>query len=466
MLSTAGRPRPIPELLRELGLAPGARVLIVSQTPARIQQGLKEAGFATAVTDPRERLASPAEPFHAAVLIDALERTEWDRWLLQQVRRALVPGAPVILVARNVWSLASPGDAFDLAGRVTREIGSRAGRRLGAAPAQPRAFRGRKYRGPALRAMLERVGFAVERLEGGGLGRDWRVVARVSDKGVLGGSVPLSACADHAQAYEREHAAFVRARDAWSARHPAAVAGRAETLDPRAYAGANVLVLAPHPDDDVIGSGGTLLRLAGAGARVACVQATDGSDGWALRDLPDAARGAVRMDEARAVAQAAGFAELDCWEADNRAFTRTEALVARLAAMLVRLKPRLVFTPFLTDVHADHLMLNAILAEAIPRAGDVLGDCRVLGYEVWSLAPAGMVCDVTDVRERHETLLWMYESGMKVDDFVEMCERRNYYNACRLLGRAGYAEAFHACAAADYPRLVADTYQTSPTASV
>jgi LmbE family N-acetylglucosaminyl deacetylase len=470
MRSTAGRPRPIPELLRDMGLAPGSRVLIVSQTPERIQHGLGEAGFATAVADPRERLAPPAEPFHAAVLVDALERTEWDRWLLQQVRRALVPGGLAVLVARNVWSLASPGDAFDLAGRVTREISSRAGRRFasapGGAPAEPRTFRGRKYRGPALRAMLERLGFVVERLDGGGLGRDWRVVARASDRGVLGGSVPLDACADHVAAYEREHAVFVRARDAWAVRHPAAVARKPETLVPAAYAGANVLVLAPHPDDDVIGSGGTLLRLAGAGARVACVQATDGSDGWALRDLPDGARRAVRMDEARAVARAAGFAELDCWEADNRAFTRTEALVERLGAMLVRLKPRLVFTPFLTDIHADHLMLNAILADAIPRAGDALRDCRVLGYEVWSLAPAGMVCDVTDVRERHEALLWTYESGMKVDDFVEMCERRNYYNACRLLGRAGYAEAFHASSAADYPRLVADAYQTSPTASV
>jgi N-acetylglucosamine malate deacetylase 1 len=458
------------DLLRASGLAPGARVLVVSQEPAPLARAIDSAGFTVTGAGPHERLAVAAQAFDAAVLVDALERTEWDRWLLQQVRRALVPGAPLVVVARNLWSLASPGDALDLAGRIAREAVTRAQRGFApappGAPVAPRAFRGRRYRASALAAMLERVGFAVESLTGTRFGRDWRVLARVGARGVLGGSVPLAPCAEHRAAYEQEHADFVRARDAWAARHPAAVTGTVERLDPAAYAGANVVVLAPHPDDDVIGPGGTLLRLIQAGARVTCVQATDGSDGWALRDLPDAERRALRLAEARAVAQAAGFVEIDCWEADNRAFQRTDALVGRLSELLTRLAPRLVFTPFLTDAHADHLTLNAILADAIPRAGAALANCRVLGYEVWSLAPAGVVCDVAAVREAHEALLWLYESGMKVDDFVEMCERRNYYNACRLLGAPGYAEAFHGCAATDYPALALAAYQARPTASV
>jgi len=462
------RPLPLPDLLRAAGLAPGARVLVVGQNSVNRIRDFESAGFSATAVGPHERLAVPAHSFAAAALVDALERTEWDRWLLQQVRRALVPGAPVAVIAPNVWSLASPRDALELAGRIGREVGTRAGRGLApaGAPIPPRPFRGRKYRGGPLRAMLERVGLEVERWDGGRLGHDWRIVARVGSRGVLGGSAPLAPCAEHGSEFEREHAGFMRARDAWAARHPEAVPPSAERLDPAAFEGANVVVLAPHPDDDVIGSGGTLLRLVRAGARVTCVQATDGSDGWALRDRPDAERRAIRLGEARAVARAAGFAEIDCWEADNRAFARTDALVERLAALLTRLAPRLIFTPFLTDVHADHLTLNAILADAIPRAGAALVDCRVLGYEVWSLAPAGVVCDVAEVREEYEALLWTYESGMKVDDFVEMCERRNYYNACRLLGAPGYAEAFHSCAAAAYPALARDAYQTRPTASV
>jgi LmbE family N-acetylglucosaminyl deacetylase len=141
-------------------------------------------------------------------------------------------------------------------------------------------------------------------------------------------------------------------------------------------------------------------------------------------------------------------------------------MIARLGDTLRRLEPALEFTPFLADVHRDHLTLNAILAGAILAAGDATAQTTVLGYEVWALAPASLVCDVTDVREEQEALLRAYEHAMRVDDFIEQCERRNAYNACRLLGRAGYAEAFHAATPADYPTLVAAAYQRNPTASV
>jgi LmbE family N-acetylglucosaminyl deacetylase len=444
-------------------------VLLFAPGDDRIASEARTRGIDIVVADPARALAAAPASLDGAVVAGALERTEWDRWLLQQVRRALKPGAPLVLRAPNLWSLASPADAFDLAGRAARELAQRARRALAprppGAPPAARRFRGRRYRAAGLRTMLERLGFTVERVDGSRHGAAWLVVARANDRGVLGGTVPMPGCAEHTAAFEREQAGYVHTRDEWAARNEGAVPGTVEVLDPGAFAGTDVLVLAPHPDDEVIGCGGTLLALARAGARVTCVQATDGSDGWALRELPEARRRVVRMDEARAVAQAAGFAALECWNADNRAFRADDSWVARLADLLVRTRPRLVFTPFLADAHADHFTVNAVLARAIPRAGDAVAQCRVLGYEVWSLVPPAMVCDVTAWRPAQEALLWIYESGMKVDDFVEMCERRNYYNACRLLGRPGYAEAFHACAAPDYPALVA-AYQASPTASV
>jgi LmbE family N-acetylglucosaminyl deacetylase len=284
---------------------------------------------------------------------------------------------------------------------------------------------------------------------------------------VLGGLVPLGSCAEHIPAFEQENAGAVAAREDWIRANPRhAPTGPPEPLDPKAYAGATVMVLSPHPDDEIIGCGGTILKLARAGCRIVCVQATDGSDGWALRNLPEAERREVRLTEARAVAQAAGIRETDYWREDNRAFRASEAMVVRLAELFTRFEPRLIFTPFLNDPHRDHRTLNAIAAGALVAAGDAIDHARVLGYEVWTLAPAAVVCDVTDVREEQEALLRMYENAMKVDDFLDLCERRNYYNACRLLGRAGFAEVFHACSVADYPTLVTQAYQRSPTASV
>jgi LmbE family N-acetylglucosaminyl deacetylase len=452
----------------QLGLPPGSKVLVISRSPGVLPGQLAADGLAPTVFPPESPLPIAPASFAAAVVTDALEHTEWDRWLLQQVRRALAPDAPLVLEARNLWSLATPLEALSLAGRIGGLFARKAWTTIAPppkdAPLRNRKFRGRRYRGRVLDAMLERLGFAIESFAGGGTGRTWSIRARAVDRGVLGGSVPLAGTT--AADFELEQADFVRRRDEWLRQNPAHAPSRVETLEPAAFAGKTALVLAPHPDDEIVGCGGTILRLVRAGCRVVCVQATDGSDGWALRALPESERREVRLAEARAVAQAAGIREVDLWRADNRDFRTSDPMIARLAELLKRLEPALVFTPFLADQHKDHRTLNAVLAGAILASGDALAGARILGYEVWSLAPASLVCDVTEVRETQEDLLRRYEMGMRVDDFIDLCERRNHYHSLRLLGRPGYAEVFHAVPPAEYPALVALTYQRSPTASV
>ena len=441
-----------------LKLPKGARVLVVSRDGAAITRHLEARDLKPTVLAPTSPLAVQPGSFEAAVVIDALERFEWDRWLLQQVRRALVPGAPLLLEARNLWSLASPLDALGLAGRIGGLFAQRAWNAIATpppdAPPPNRKFRGRRYRGERLAAMLERLGFAIESSTGGGAGRAWTIVAHARER-------TLDCDALVAQ-FERENASFLEARAAWLRAHPAQAPARTQKLEPSSYAGRTALVLSPHPDDEIIGPGGTLLRLVDAGCRVTVVQATDGSDGWSVRGLPEEEKRTVRLEEARRVAEAAGFRDVDWWRESNRSFRATDAMIARLAALIRKLEPALVFTPFLADAHRDHRTLNAILAGAILASGDALADSTILGYEVWSLAPPSLACDVTQVRERQEALLRQYEHAMRVDDFLEMCERRNAYHACTLFHQKGAYEVFHAAVPAEYPGLVAHAFQRSP----
>jgi len=456
------------EALDALSLPAGARILVPHGIGPELGQDLGRRGLVPVGFDLSRPLPRVEVPFDAALIAGGLESVEWDRWVLQQVRERLEPGAPLVLVVRNLASLASPGDVWWLGGRVVREATAK----LGGDPAAGSApFRGRRYTAARARSVLDRAGFELVGLAPCGPGwlapaltlglrkaaafsRHWVATARARPPDPLGGWVPLAPGAEHVRAFERDQARFVEDRDAWSARHPDAVAAAVRELDPRAHAGTAALVLAPHPDDEIIGCGGTLLRLIEAGTRVTSVQATDGSDSAALREASEDTRRTVRLEEARRVAEAAGIGETIFWRADNRAFRATDALVTRATELLTRHRPGLIFTPFLTDIHPDHLTLNRILARAIERAGAALEGSLVLGYEVWSLVPPGLVCDVTSVRARQEELLWRYETAMKVDDFIELCERRNRYNAVRLLGSAAYAEAFHVTPARAYPALV------------
>jgi len=460
------------EALRALDLPAGSSVLLLAGPGSGLQPLLIEQRLTPVCADQSHPLPRVEPACTAALVAGGIESVEWDRWVLQQVRERLKPGSPLILVVPNLASLATVGDAWWLAGRILREAFAKLRRKLGAGSRVDSApFRGRRYTAARIRTVLDHAGFEIASLEphtpgllSPAIARGLRQAARFSRHWVargrsrpldpLGGWVPLAPGEEHVRTFEHDQARFVKDRDAWAVRHPEAVAGKVRELDPRAHAGSCALVFAPHPDDEIIGCGGTLLRLIDAGAHVVSVQATDGADSAALRDAPEEVRRTIRIEEARAVAEAAGIHETVFWRADNRAFRMTDALVGQATELLTKHRPRLIFTTFLTDIHPDHLTLNRILARAIERAGAALEGSLVLGYEVWSLAPPGLVCDVTDVRARQEELLWHYTTAMKVDDFIELCERRNRYNAVRVLGREAYAEVFHATPACAYPALV------------
>src|SRR5215203_5449897 len=70
----------------------------------------------------------------------------------------------------------------------------------------------------------------------------------------------------------------------------------------------NVLVLAPHPDDEAIGCGGTLIRHAKQGDRVTAVFLTSGELG--LKHLAPDLAWSIREREAQEAARVLGLADL------------------------------------------------------------------------------------------------------------------------------------------------------------
>ncbi|HVP15401.1 MAG TPA: hypothetical protein VMS88_07640, partial [Terriglobales bacterium] len=221
-----------------LGLPAGSRILLLSDRDSRWPALLGEAGLEAEWHDAAEPLPRADRRFAGAMVAGVLETNEWDRWMVQQAAARLEPDAPVVLVTRNLTSLASPGDAAWLAGRIVREAAPRILRLAGLGrTAAPRRFAGRRYGASRLRGLLDRLGFEIERFEAAGAGwtaplaalapgqaralaRFWVVVARTPRTGVLGGSVPLPPCREHVPAFEREQAQFLANRETWAWQHP------------------------------------------------------------------------------------------------------------------------------------------------------------------------------------------------------------------------------------------------------
>lgn len=184
--------------------------------------------------------------------------------------------------------------------------------------------------------------------------------------------------------------------------------------------GQRALFLAPHPDDIVLGCGGTILKLLARGVSCRLVYLTDGRavTDEAGEDAMDARRAA----EAKAVSAALGAEEPILLDWNERTFTAPEhkaELVDAVEGLLRANAPEAVFLPYLYDQHGDHRYANHLLAAALERLET---KPNVYGYEVWSFAPPGLVVDISAELEGKKELMRNYASQLEFLDYLQLID--------------------------------------------
>ncbi|QIA27922.1 bacillithiol biosynthesis deacetylase BshB1 [Thermaerobacter sp. PB12/4term] len=123
----------------------------------------------------------------------------------------------------------------------------------------------------------------------------------------------------------------------------------------------DVLVIGAHPDDAEIGMGGTLVKLHRLGYRIGLIDLTRGELG--SKGTPER-----RAQEAAAAARVYGaLFRLNLNLGDNRV-EDSPALGRKLAALIRRCRPRLVFTHHGDDRHPDHRGAWALVRRAVFQA--------------------------------------------------------------------------------------------------
>jgi LmbE family N-acetylglucosaminyl deacetylase len=222
--------------------------------------------------------------------------------------------------------------------------------------------------------------------------------------------------------------------------------------------GREILVLAPHFDDEAIGPGGTLVKHARAGHRITVAFMTDGRRGDPLVNAvePAAERArqqdllmATRKAEARQAAQILGFGTVHFLDAPDEQLAATPAMVAKLRQILLDVRPDLVYVPFITDRMPDHTATNVVLMAA---ASDGI-DFQVCGYEVWNPLYANTMVDIGATFERKSEAIRAYASQLRFNDYIACVRGLNAYRAMAHLQGASYAEAFYLASLREYRHL-------------
>ena len=119
---------------------------------------------------------------------------------------------------------------------------------------------------------------------------------------------------------------------------------------------ASFLIIAPHPDDGELGMGGTIIKLARQGHHVHLLDMTNGEP--TPRGSPE-----IRAGEAAAAARVLGI-ERSCLGLKNREVVHTVEARHKLAAAIRLHRPNVMFVPYPTDAHPDHVAVTRIAEDA------------------------------------------------------------------------------------------------------
>lgn len=180
------------------------------------------------------------------------------------------------------------------------------------------------------------------------------------------------------------------------------------------------LFIAPHPDDEVLGCGGTIAKLTAAACEVQIAYLTSGEQG--SRDIPEAALGVLREREARAATSVLGvdpesltFLRIG----DGRISPYDPGQADAVIRLLRQVRPTLLYLPHAEDGSFDHQAAHQVVIRAADMAGSGnfphLGQAHwvptVLGYEVWTpITRPGYLEDIGDFTAAKLAALGCYAS--------------------------------------------------------
>lgn len=173
-----------------------------------------------------------------------------------------------------------------------------------------------------------------------------------------------------------------------------------------------ILVVAPHPDDEVCGCAGTMFLHGQAGDELTVVHVTDGSRSRALGLGPTEMR-ARRRQEAQSAAALLGLRQLE-WLGLPEGEWQDTVLQDRLAGCLERWQPQVIYAPSRIDFHPEHLRVAAALGRVLKATKlDPQPTIRVYQVQV-PLTPVltNLISPITAVEDGAAAALRAYQSQL------------------------------------------------------
>ena len=206
-----------------------------------------------------------------------------------------------------------------------------------------------------------------------------------------------------------------------------------------------VLVLAPHPDDETFGCGGTIRMLTEGGIQVDVAFLTRGEHGVeggqaagaeAMRQTAE-----LRSREAEAACQVLGVRSVFFLEGADTCLSEQPQLASAIAELLKNGRYQRIFCPWPQDAHEDHRATFELLRQAIELSGC---NASFWLYEVWKPLPANTFVPIDRTMSSKRQAISKYESQLSQLNYGEAFSGLAAYRSL-FCPPSNYAEAFLDC---------------------
>jgi LmbE family N-acetylglucosaminyl deacetylase/glycosyltransferase involved in cell wall biosynthesis len=199
----------------------------------------------------------------------------------------------------------------------------------------------------------------------------------------------------------------------------------------------SVLVLAPHPDDEVFGCGGAIVSHVSAGTPVRVVILTDGAGYGDTK---------TRQHESLAAAGVLGYGKPEFWLLPDRGMVCDDALILRLISAIEATGADLVYAPSPQEVHPDHLQTAQLAIAAVTKCGQAV---RLAFYEVGAPLRPNLLLDITKAKAAKAQAMQCFTSQLAQQDYASQVTALNTFRTYTLPKTVLAAEAYWLVSAKD-----------------
>lgn len=199
----------------------------------------------------------------------------------------------------------------------------------------------------------------------------------------------------------------------------------------------SLLVVAPHPDDEVIGCGGLLAAHSRLGGESTVLYLTCSEQ----RRREEALAAQAHLAVTRVV-------ELNLPEGHVKLTEQCRENVRRL---LREIQPRTIMLPSTGDPHPDHRSAHTIFSELLSAAVDE-AETELLFYETFTpLCQANAWLDITSTAQQKWAALACYASQQERYRIIEAAQHLNAFRGITTMRKhVHYAEAFRRLTVPEY----------------